>query len=147
MGVQIFQPLIVIYIRGNFVYHNWGYTSTYWPLSYTFTSLILMPIWLLLNLNFVIYTISCKILKNHIYREWFSFLTIKNLQGSASSRQTAVSCLSEINLSQVLKSAGSLNLTPPPKYGNPSLKNKTKSEHSNRFKFDGSSLLPSPESE
>ena len=43
LSVQTFQPLIVIYIMGNFVYHHWG--LIYWPLSYpcrflTFASFI-----------------------------------------------------------------------------------------------------------
>ena len=43
LSVQTFQPLIVIYIMGNFMYHHWG--SIYWPLSYpckflTFASFI-----------------------------------------------------------------------------------------------------------
>ena len=32
-SVQTFQPQILIYKRGNFVYHHWGCTSIYWPLS------------------------------------------------------------------------------------------------------------------
>ena len=32
-SVQAFQPIILIYTRCNFVYHNWEYTSIYWPLS------------------------------------------------------------------------------------------------------------------
>ena len=34
--IQKFQPLIVINRRGIFVYHNWGCTSIYWPLSHPF---------------------------------------------------------------------------------------------------------------
>ena len=34
-----FQSLILIYRRGNFMYHHWGCTSIYWPLSYPFRSL------------------------------------------------------------------------------------------------------------
>ena len=37
--VLTFQPLIVIYRSGNFVYHQWGFTSIYWPLPYPFRSL------------------------------------------------------------------------------------------------------------
>ena len=33
-GVQTFQPLIVIYRRGKFVYHHWECKSFYRPLSY-----------------------------------------------------------------------------------------------------------------
>ena len=36
---QTFQPLFLIYRRGNFVFHNWGCTSMYWPMSYLFRSL------------------------------------------------------------------------------------------------------------
>ena len=39
LSVQMFQPLIVIYRRGNYVYHHWVCTSIYWPLSYPFRSL------------------------------------------------------------------------------------------------------------
>ncbi len=35
----MFQPLIVIYRWGDFVYHYWGNTSIYRPLSYPFRSL------------------------------------------------------------------------------------------------------------
>ena len=41
LSVQTFQPLICIYSRGNFMYHHWGCTSNYRPLSYPFISLIL----------------------------------------------------------------------------------------------------------
>ena len=34
LGVQTFQPLIVIYLRVNLVNHYWGCTSIYRPLSY-----------------------------------------------------------------------------------------------------------------
>ena len=38
-SVQTFQPLVVIYRRGNFMYQNyWGCTSIYRPLSYPFRS-------------------------------------------------------------------------------------------------------------
>ena len=36
---QTFQPLIVIYITGHFVYHHWNCSSIYRPLSYPFRSL------------------------------------------------------------------------------------------------------------
>ena len=36
---QTFQPLILIYRIGNFVYQHWGYTSIYRLLSYPFRSL------------------------------------------------------------------------------------------------------------
>ena len=39
LSVKTFQPLIVIYIMGNFVYRHWGGTSIYWPLSYPFRPL------------------------------------------------------------------------------------------------------------
>ena len=39
MSVHTLQPLFLIYRRGNFVNHHWGYTSIYRPLSYTFRSL------------------------------------------------------------------------------------------------------------
>ena len=39
LSVQTFQPLIVIYKRSNFVYHHWGCTPIYRPLSYPFRSL------------------------------------------------------------------------------------------------------------
>ena len=35
----MFQPLIVIYRRGNFVYQHLESSSFYWPLSYPFRSL------------------------------------------------------------------------------------------------------------
>ena len=37
--VLTFQPIIVIYRRGNFVYHDWGCKLIYRPLSYLFRSL------------------------------------------------------------------------------------------------------------
>ena len=37
--IQTFQPLILIYRRGTFVYHHWGCTSIYRPLSFPFRSL------------------------------------------------------------------------------------------------------------
>ena len=37
--VLTFQPLTLIYRRGYSVYHNWGRTSIYRPLSYPFRSL------------------------------------------------------------------------------------------------------------
>ena len=39
LSVQIFQPLIVIYKKGIFVYHQWGCTLIYRPFSYPFRSL------------------------------------------------------------------------------------------------------------
>ena len=36
----MFQPLIIIYRRGNFVDYHWGYISIYRPLSYPFRSLM-----------------------------------------------------------------------------------------------------------
>ena len=39
LSVQTFQRLIQIYRLGYFVFHNWGCTSIYWPLSYLFRSL------------------------------------------------------------------------------------------------------------
>ena len=39
-SVPTFQPLIVIYRKCNFVYHHWGWTPIYRPLSYPFISLI-----------------------------------------------------------------------------------------------------------
>ena len=38
LNVQTFQPLIVIYRRGSFVYHHWECTSIYQSLSYPFRS-------------------------------------------------------------------------------------------------------------
>ena len=35
----MFQPLILIYRKDNFMYHHWDCTSIYWPLSYPFRSL------------------------------------------------------------------------------------------------------------
>ena len=40
LSVQIFQPLIVIYRKGNFDYHHWGYTLIYQPLSYPCRSIL-----------------------------------------------------------------------------------------------------------
>ena len=41
----MFQPLIIIYKRGNFVYHHKGYcTSIYRQISYPFRSLINIPV-------------------------------------------------------------------------------------------------------
>ncbi len=39
LSVHAFHPLLVIYRRGNFVYHHQGCTSIYRPLSYPFRSL------------------------------------------------------------------------------------------------------------
>ena len=39
LSVQMFQPLIVIYKRVDFVCHHWERTSIYWQLSYPFKSL------------------------------------------------------------------------------------------------------------
>ena len=36
LSFQMFQPLIVLYRRGNFVYHHWRCTSIYRTLSYPF---------------------------------------------------------------------------------------------------------------
>ena len=48
LSCQMFQPLIVIYRRGNFVYHDCGSTKIYQTLSYPFRSLTAMPIiWLI----------------------------------------------------------------------------------------------------
>ncbi len=41
-SVQIFQPIILIYIRLQCVYHNWGCTAIYRSLSYPLRSLILI---------------------------------------------------------------------------------------------------------
>ena len=40
LAAKRFNPPIVYYKRGNFVYHHWIYTSIYRPLSYPFRSLI-----------------------------------------------------------------------------------------------------------
>ena len=40
VSVHSFQPTVVIYRWGNFVYHNWGCTSNYRPLSYPFILLL-----------------------------------------------------------------------------------------------------------
>ena len=40
LSFQTYQPLILIYRRGNFVSHLWGFTSIYQPLSYPFRFLI-----------------------------------------------------------------------------------------------------------
>ena len=40
LSVKTFQPLIVIFIMGNFVYRHWGCTSMYRLLSYRLRSLI-----------------------------------------------------------------------------------------------------------
>ena len=42
MSVFTFQPLILIYGRDNFVYHHWGCTWVYRPLSYPFRSLYII---------------------------------------------------------------------------------------------------------
>ena len=39
LSIQMFQPLIVIKRRSNFVYHPWECTLIYWPFSYPFRSL------------------------------------------------------------------------------------------------------------
>ena len=36
VSVQTFQPIIVIYRRGNLVFYHWECTSIYRPLSYPF---------------------------------------------------------------------------------------------------------------
>ena len=40
LRVQMFQPIILIYGRVNFVHHHCLFTSVYWSLSYPFRSLI-----------------------------------------------------------------------------------------------------------
>ena len=40
LSVQTIQPLIVIKKRDISVYHNWGYTSIYWPLSFPLRFLV-----------------------------------------------------------------------------------------------------------
>ena len=40
LSVQTFQPLIVIYRRGNFVFLHWGHTSIYQPLSWLTTACV-----------------------------------------------------------------------------------------------------------
>ena len=44
---QSCQPLILIYRTGNFLYHHYGCTSVYRPLSYPFKSLYISPLCLL----------------------------------------------------------------------------------------------------
>ena len=44
LSVQTFQLLILICRSGNFVYHHWGSTSIYQPLSYPFKSLLFLTI-------------------------------------------------------------------------------------------------------
>ena len=44
--VHMFQLLKIIYTRGNFLYHNWGFTSIYRPLFYPFRSLIIPKLFL-----------------------------------------------------------------------------------------------------
>ena len=39
LSVQMFQPLILVYGRKNFVYNHWACISIYRPLSYPFRSL------------------------------------------------------------------------------------------------------------
>ena len=51
-----FQPLIVIYRSGNFVYHHLGCTPIYRPLSYTFRSLHYCP-WKYICFNMIVYII------------------------------------------------------------------------------------------
>ena len=46
LSVQTFQPLILLYRRGNFVYHHWRSTSIFRPLSYPFRSLIPSPLYI-----------------------------------------------------------------------------------------------------
>ena len=45
LWVKTLQPLIVMYRKGNFVYHHWGCISIYWLLSYTFRSLNISTNW------------------------------------------------------------------------------------------------------
>ncbi len=49
LSVQTFQPQIVIYSRGNFVYHHWGCKSIYRLLFYPLRSLTKAPSASLLN--------------------------------------------------------------------------------------------------
>ena len=42
LKVQTFQPIILIYRNGDFVYNHWGSTSIYQPLSYPFRSLFFL---------------------------------------------------------------------------------------------------------
>ena len=50
-----FQPLVLFYRKGNFVYH-WGWTSIYRSLSYPFRSLIFLVLylWFLYDLVFLL---------------------------------------------------------------------------------------------
>ena len=43
LSVLTFQPLIIIYRRGNFMFYLWGCISFYRSLSYPFRSLISIP--------------------------------------------------------------------------------------------------------
>ena len=46
-SVQTFQPLILIYRRGNFMHHHWGCTPIYPSLCYPFRSLIWMCVFII----------------------------------------------------------------------------------------------------
>ena len=50
--VQTFQPIIIIYNRGKFVYYHWGFISIYSPLSYPLRSLEQHPLKKLGEVNF-----------------------------------------------------------------------------------------------
>ena len=59
LSVQTFQPLILINRRSIFVYHHWGCTSNFRPLSYSFRSLkkgltVFLPI---TRLNFLCFLV------------------------------------------------------------------------------------------
>ena len=60
LSVQMCQRLIVIYRRGNFVYHPWGCTSIYRSLSYPFRSL-----------DFLLKSNACINLNRRIVTSWF----------------------------------------------------------------------------
>ena len=56
LSFQTFQPLIVIYRRGNYV---WGSTSIYYPLSYPFISLLSVSTCLSINLVYLSHSSPC----------------------------------------------------------------------------------------
>ncbi len=50
----MFQPIIVVYRRSNFVYYYWGRTSIYQPLDYPFRSLIFIDLFIAIRLSLIL---------------------------------------------------------------------------------------------
>ena len=95
LSLLTFQPPIVLYNRGNFVYYHWGCMLIYQPLSYPFRSLISrnnkldIPIVDIQNYPF------CSL------NYWLKSLDTYSLQGSKGIRQWMIKlCTSTIMLNK-----------------------------------------------